>query len=225
MCGRYQLSLPGLELENCLGATPPTEYRPRFNIAPTQDIPIVRLQMGQRRIVMVRWGLIPSWSTEGLGGKALINARSETADSKPSFRDALRWGRCLIPATGFYEWRRTGPTKTPHLIRVKSSKLFTLAGIGTRWMGRDGPIDSAAILTVDPQGALGTLHDRMPVILDEQRAARWLDPTTTKAEILGGCMPWPGEDLQITQVSTWVNAVTHDDARCEQETPTQPSLF
>ena len=225
MCGRYQLTLPGLDVETYLGIPPPSSYRPRYNLAPTQSVPVIRMQIGQKTMVMVRWGLIPSWSKQGPAGKPLINARSETVAEKPSFREALRWGRCLIPATGFYEWRRSDVYKTPHLIRVKSTRVFTMAGIGARWLGPDGPIDSVAVLTVDPGGALNEIHDRMPVILDERSARLWLDPTSTRSRILDLCNPWPSDDISIVQVDPWVNAVANDGPRCESTVATQPTLF
>ncbi|MEE2786428.1 MAG: SOS response-associated peptidase [Myxococcota bacterium] len=225
MCGRYQLTLPGLDLETSLGIPPPSSYEPRYNLAPTQAIPIIRMQVGQKTMAMARWGLIPSWSKQGPSGKPLINARSETVAEKPSFRDALRWGRCLVPATGFYEWRRSDAHRIPHLIRVKSTRVFTMAGIGTRWLGPDGPVESVAVLTVNPRGALKDIHDRMPVILDELGAGQWLDPTTPKARILDLCTPWPSHDVTIIQVDPWVNAVAHDDPRCEAPVAIQPTLF
>jgi len=225
MCGRYQLSLPLDDLESIFDATGKLPVRPRYNIAPTQVAPVVRPWLGQREIVGMRWGLIPPWSTEGLKGKPLINARSETVSEKPSFRDALQRGRCLVPATGFYEWRRAGRKKIPYLIRTRDEPVFAMAGIASRWRGPDGLVDSVAVLTVDPLGALGTLHDRMPVILSPAALDRWLDPTASKEEILRLLQPLTADALTIIEVSDRVNSVRHDDASCEQPAAIQPTLW
>ena len=225
MCGRYQLALPFEDVEAVFNTRSTYAFEQRYNIAPTQTIPFIRQMLGQRVMDSGRWGLIPPWSKDGLKTKPLINARSETASQKPSFRNALHQGRCLVPATGFYEWRREGRAKTPHLIRLKDQPVFAMAGIGHRWRGPEGLMNTIAILTVDPNGALGDLHHRMPVILDPSSYERWLDPTASRQEIEGLLKPIPGHELSIIQVSDRVNGVAHDDPSCQKPAHVQPRLL
>jgi len=178
MCGRYTLRAnPKLVAEE-FGLFDTPDLSPRFNIAPTQSVPVVRLLPGEERrhLVFLRWGLIPSWADDIAIGNRSINARSETAASKPTFRKAFRSRRCLIVADGFYEWLKTGKHKQPYCIQLKSQRPFAMAGLWEQWHKQDQPIESCTILTTDANELVAPIHDRMPVILRPEDYAAWLDP-------------------------------------------------
>ena len=169
MCGRYRLSRRKEMLAEYFGADfADLDWEPRYNIAPTQQVPVVRRDDLGLTITgsLMRWGLIPSWATDPRVGAGMINARSETAATKPSFREPLRRQRCLIPADGFYEWKRTGGEKQPFCFEVESGNLFAFAGIWDYWLSPEGKvIETCSILTTTPNAVTSTVHDRMPVIL------------------------------------------------------------
>ena len=177
MCSRYCLTSPHEAVRAYFRYANTHEFPPRYNIAPTQPVAIVRLDVHQRReLALVRWGLIPSWAKQPEKFSTLINARAETAAVKPSFRAALRHRRCLIPCDGFYEW--TGPRgdKQPHLIRRRDGAMMALAGLSEDWLGADGSeLETMAILTVAASGIMTSLHDRMPLILEPDQFDAWLD--------------------------------------------------
>jgi putative SOS response-associated peptidase YedK len=191
---------------------------PRFNIAPTQAAPVVRwsAELGGRRLDELRWGLIPFWSKDAGAGARTINARAESAAEKPSFRQAFRKRRCLVPATGFYEWHRGETPKQPYYLRGKCAPILAFAGLWERYAPEQGTaIDSFAILTTEAAGAVRAIHDRMPVILDPDRWSAWLDPAiedpARAREILA---PSGGDPLEAIAVSRRVNSVRNDDAAC-----------
>ena len=165
MCGRYQLSLPLKELEEIFQSPASEAFGVRYNIAPTQQVPIVRRRQGQRHLDTVHWGLVPEWASDKSMAARMINARSETVSEKPSFRESFRFRRCLVPATGFYEWSTENRKKTPYLVTVKSEKVYAMAGIWSRWRGRDGEYESCAVLTTEAASPIRHIHERMPVIL------------------------------------------------------------
>ena len=179
MCGRFLLHTPVDTLQRAFGFAERPNLRPRYNIAPTQTVPIVRQKDGGgRELALVRWGLIPSWAKEaGIGGR-LINARAETVAEKPAFRGAFRKRRALVPADGFYEWRkREGDRpKQPLLVRRRDGQPFAFAGLWEHWRGPEGEVETCTILTTEANAALAPIHDRMPVILDPACYDRWLDP-------------------------------------------------
>jgi putative SOS response-associated peptidase YedK len=223
MCGRYTLKIPPEYLLSLfdIGELPPDMPPPaaRYNIAPTQPILIVRTSTrpGEREVAHVVWGLIPPWSKDPTMGARMINARSETAAEKPSFRTPLRRRRCLVPATGFYEWRKNpGGTKQPFVMHRKDGAPFAMAGIWETWKGPgDGEIDSAAILTTGPNALMKSIHDRMPVIIEPKDFALWLDPlvdNTAKVQHL--MRPAPDDFFQATPVSTMVNNPRNDGPDC-----------
>lgn len=221
-------------------------FEPRYNIAPTQEILVVRETEGRdREPVTMRWGLIPSWSKELQSGPPLINARGETIAEKPSFRTALKRRRCLIPADGFYEWQQspgsaTRGKKQPYYIHRPDGKLFAFAGLWESWTAREpspGPslqgrgddvgapltIESCTIVTTSANKTLAQFHDRMPVILAESDYELWLDPTVQDAAAVMPLVGTCGDDELIAEpVSTHVNRVANDDARCIQ---VQRALF
>lgn len=210
-------------------------FPPRYNIAPTQPVPVVRLEGAERRFQLLRWGLIPSWS-KAPPASLLINARAETLAEKPSFRGAFRHHRALMPADGFYEWQTAGAGgKQPYLIRRRDGAPFAMASVSDIWMGADGSeVDSCAVVTTAANATLAPIHHRMPAILAERDWARWLDPATPERDLLALLRPSPESLLEAIPVSDRVNKVAHDDPdliqpvaipRRQPETPGQMDLF
>lgn len=220
MCGRYQLTVDPQQLGMAFTreGRQPVEvepFTPRFNIAPTQRVPVVRADGRALTIRLLRWGLVPHWAKDLKIGARMINARSETVADKPAFRSPFKRRRCLVPATGFYEWKRQGKVKLPHLIRVREADVFAMAGIWSHWRPKDdpdeaAPIETFSVLTCDPQGALGDLHHRMPVILHPDHWSRWLDPDAERAALLELARGTPAEVLEIRRVSQAVNSVRNE---------------
>lgn len=194
------------------------EWAPRYNIAPTQQVPVVRVapDSGEREMTLLRWGLIPSWAKDASIGNRLINARAETVASKPAFRAAFKRRRCLVPADGYYEWQKVGSKKQPYLIQRQDGAPFAFAGLWESWHAdRPDAVETFTIITTDANEATTAIHDRMPVILDEEDYAMWLDPEFEGREALESLLrPYPGEALQLTPVSTYVNNPRHEDPRC-----------
>jgi putative SOS response-associated peptidase YedK len=213
MCGRYTLTMTPDEMKRLLRYPEVPNFPPRYNIAPTQPIPIIREDHGERHFHLVRWGLIPGWVKDPADFSLLINARAETVSEKPAFRAAMKYRRCLVPASGFYEWRREGKTKHAFFIRPRGGGLIAMAGIWEAWMGKDGSeIDTAAILTTSANRLMASIHDRMPVIIQEPDFEAWLDNDNKKpAEVMPLTRPLPDEILEAIPVSDRVNAVRNDD--------------
>ncbi len=194
----------------------------RFNIAPTQDVAVVRKTADdpQRQLVMLHWGLIPSWAKEAKLGQRMINARGETVAEKPSFRAAFKRRRCLVLADGYYEWQKPaakGTKKQPYYIHMQDDRAFAFAGLWEYWEGASssGPIESCTIITTDSADLTADIHDRMPVILPPEAYELWLDPELQdKDPLLPLLAPYAGDDLQAAPVSTHVNSVRNDDASC-----------
>ncbi len=236
MCGRYSLTSPeeAMHLLFDLPAGVTAAWaQPRFNIAPSQVAPIVRRSAdgGGQELVGMTWGLIPGWSqgpgSGGTGGAGQINARSETAAEKPTFRAAYRQRRCLVPSDGFYEWQKIEGGKQPYWISRIDGAPFVFAGLWETWSdGQAGDIVSFTILTMAAAQALRPIHHRMPVILRENDHAAWLDPTQTPPP--GLFAPEQAPRMQARPVSNRVNSPRNDDAGCLQpapETPVQGRLF
>jgi putative SOS response-associated peptidase YedK len=213
MCGRYTLRTPPAVLVEHfrLGSIPPVG--PRFNIAPTQQVGVVRpATPGQREFVWMRWGLVPHWAKDPSIGSSLINARSESAASKPTFRDSFRRRRCLIAADGFYEWRKIGKQKQPYLIHMSDDRPFAFAGLWDRWGDGEDRFESCTMLTTAANSLLCDLHERMPVILDPDDYDRWLDPNASDAESIPSMLSSsPASELIVEPVSSRVNNVANDD--------------
>ena len=223
MCGRFTQRFSWRELHELLDlAGPAANLRPRYNVAPGQTVAAVREVGGARRLAMLRWGLIPSWASDARIAYKLINARSETAAGKPSFRAAMRARRCLIPADGFYEWTRRGKIRQPWLIAKENGTPFAFAGLWERWTVPRGAdltgslaelrpgeeIETCTILTAAANRALAPLHPRMPVILAPDSFDPWL---RGEAVPLGPC---PADGIVFHPVSTLVNKPANDDPRC-----------
>lgn len=182
MCGRFTSLLTPELLRVIYGISAPSAMDARYNIAPTQQVLVVRNnQAGTREAAWLRWGLIPPWAQDSAIGARMINARSETVHEKPSFRQAIKNRRCLLPASGFYEWVRSGSLKTPHYITSQDGSLLTFAGIWEQWTPSSGePVQSVTILTTRANDLMAPIHDRMPVLLPEEDHAIWLDGRLTK---------------------------------------------
>ena len=211
MCGRYLLTASPEEIEALFGYLDGEAFPPRYNIAPTQPIAIVRMWHGARRFALIRWGLVPRWVKDPGQFSLLINARNETLTDKPAFRDAVRYRRCLVPASGFYEWRREpGGGKVPFWIKPRSGEPLAFAGLWETWAGADGSeIDSACIVTTAANADVGPIHDRMPVIIGPADYKSWLAGSTDEAMALMG--PARAGFLETARVSTRVNSARNDD--------------
>jgi len=218
MCGRFTQAADGEIIWKVFELPEAPELAPRYNIAPTQDVAVVRAHDGGRGLAMLHWGLIPSWAKERTIGARMINARAETLAEKPAFRSALRARRCLLVADGFYEWQRTGGTKQPHFIRFRDARPFGFAGLWERWQrGDEEPIESCTIVTTEANALLAPIHDRMPVILDPKQFALWLDPSMTDTNRVGELLrPYPSEAMEAYPVSLLVNNPANDAPACRE---------
>ncbi|MFZ0287077.1 MAG: SOS response-associated peptidase [Terriglobales bacterium] len=180
MCGRYRLSRRKQILEEQFDTAPwEDDWNPRYNIAPTQPVPVIRQHTKEpiRQISLMKWGLIPNWARDVSIASSTINAKSETAATKPAFRDPLKFRRCLIPADGFYEWKRNGASKQPYCFETSDGELFAFAGLWDGWKNPEGQwVKTCTILTTTPNAVTSPIHDRMPVILDRECYELWLDP-------------------------------------------------
>lgn len=218
MCGRYTLSSKGDELALMFDLTEIPAVVPRYNLAPTQEAAVVRVERAgaPRHLDLLRWGLIPYWAKEASIGNRMINARSESVAEKPAYRFSFRKQRCLIPTDGFYEWKKEGKLKQPHLIRRKDAKPFAFAGLWARWQDPEkGPRDTFTILTTDANELIRPLHDRMPVILDPKDFDLWLDPTVEDRERLEPLLaPFDAGQMDTFPVSRAVNSPAYDAAEC-----------
>jgi putative SOS response-associated peptidase YedK len=217
MCGRFTLRTPQAVLveQFRLKSIPPLQ--PRYNIAPTQQIGVVReREPAQRDFAWMHWGLVPFWAKDPSIGNRMINARADTAAEKPSFRDAFKKRRCLILADGFYEWQNTGgKTKQPFYIRMKDGRPFAFAGLWERWGQGDDLLESCTILTTDPNQVCAPIHDRMPVILDKADHDKWLDPSVVDPVAVKYMLDcYPADEMVAEPVSTRVNNVRKNDAEC-----------
>jgi len=233
MCGRYRLSRRKQLIEEHFDSfSDEPDWSVRYNIAPTQPVAVIRQHPKEpvRELSLVRWGLIPSWAKDPSGAARMINARSETADSKPAFRDALKSRRCMIPADGFYEWMRTGKMKQPYCFEVNEGELFAFAGIWDRWKGPSGDmIETCSILTTTPNAVTSPVHDRMPVILDPDSYDLWLDPGMTNVAAASDLLkPFDARLMRCFPVSNRINRVANDDEECSRPVEfeqTQSTLF
>lgn len=221
MCGRYKLSRRKQIIEEHFDSVSGEEdWIPKYNVAPTQPVPVIRQNPKEpiRELSLMRWGLIPSWSKNPSAAASMINARAETAATRPAFRDAMKSRRCLIPADGFYEWSRTGKTKQPYCFEVNEGKLFAFAGLWERWKDPSGNwIKSCSILTTTPNAVTSSVHDRMPVILDPDSYDLWLDPGMNDVSAASDLLkPCDARLMRCFPVSTRINSVANDDEECSR---------
>jgi putative SOS response-associated peptidase YedK len=214
MCGRYTLRTapadhwPAAQLDL---------FVPRYNIAPSQEVPVVRSRDSGRQLVMLRWGLVPSWAKIGY---RMINARAETLAEKPSFRNAFKQRRCLILADGYYEWKANGKQKQPFFIHRPDNRPFAFAGLWESWRGPkderlEKPLETCTIITTDSNELTSDIHDRMPVILQNEELEFWLDPQFQGRETLEAMLtPFPSDELTMYPVSTFVNKPINESEEC-----------
>ena len=215
MCGRYALHTHPDIIVLQFGVAEAPQLKPRFNIAPTQEAPVVRVDLEQKReLALLRWGLIPSWSKDPSIGARMINARAESVAEKPSFRNAFRRRRCLVPADGYYEWKVEGGRKQPYFLQLASGELFAMAGLWEQWRSPDGKlIETYAIVTTEATGAAVQIYDRMPVILAQPEYETWL----CSADPSGLLRPRVGATFSMRRVSPRVNSPRFDDPQCLDE--------
>lgn len=219
MCGRYTLSTPSDDIALLFDISELMPLPPRYNLAPTQEAAVVRVKEsgGPRRLDLLKWGLIPYWAKEASIGNRMINARSESVAEKPAYRTSFKNKRCLIPADGFYEWKKEGKLKQPFLIRRKDAKPFAFAGLWSIWRDpeRSQPVETFTILTTDANDLMRPLHDRMPVIVDRDNFDLWLDPKVGDAAQLQSLLvPHSPDDFEAFPVSRVVNSPANDLPNC-----------
>ncbi len=227
MCGRFTLRTPTPVLIETFRAGVVPDISPRYNVAPTQQVLVVRENPAsdsvQREFALMAWGLVPFWAKDPSIGNRLINARSETVAEKPAFRAAMRKRRCLVVADGYFEWMKVGTKKQPYWIRMEDEQPFAMAGLWEAWYGPGGkeatpesdPLLTCTIITTGSNAATSHLHDRMPVILRESDWQQWLDKNQQHpAEVAHLLQPLEDTAISIDAVSTRVNSPKHDDAAC-----------
>jgi putative SOS response-associated peptidase YedK len=229
MCGRYRLSRRKQMIQEYFDTAEEVDWEPRYNIAPSQQVGIIRQDQTkpERRFSFARWGLIPFWAKNASIGYKMINARSETVASNPAFREAFKSRRCLIPADGFYEWKRSEKAKQPFHFGVADDSLFAFPGLWDRWKDAGGQVvESCSILTTTPNTLLADVHDRMPVILPPDHYDWWLDPGFRTVEALKELLcPFDATLMKRFAVSTRINFVKNDDPDCATPLREETSLF
>jgi putative SOS response-associated peptidase YedK len=217
MCGRFTLRTPTKDIVKAFGLTDALDLKPRFNIAPTEQVAAIRLDpdTGTRQLTMLRWGLVPSWADDPSIGYRTINARAESVAIKPAYRSAFQKGRCLVVADGFYEWKKTDKNKQPFFIRLKDDEPFAFAGLSERWHRGDQVIDSAAIITTEPNELMAGIHERIPAILSPEDYDLWLEPDFHgQGKLLAMLKPYPAEDMEAYPISTVVNNPRNETKEC-----------
>lgn len=228
MCGRYTLATTANALQQSFDLTQvPADFTPRYNIAPSQSIYLIKSD-DRTQLQTARWGLIPSWAKDASIANKLINARSETLTEKPSFRNAFKSRRCLIPATGFYEWQKEGKQKKPHYIHMIEHQPFAMAGLWESWQDPSGQaIETCTIITTEPNDIIRPFHHRMAVIIPPDHIDFWLDEDVPTTEFAPLFAPFDHQMMAAYEVSTMVNNVTNDSPQMIEpfSSPTQPTLF
>lgn len=225
MCGRYLITTPLEAIRRIFGVTDRPNFAARYNVAPTDTVPIVRLKPGEtgRELVLVRWGLIPPWAKDMKIGASLINARADSLAAKPAFREAFERRRCLVVADGFYEWITIDGRKQPYLVRRRDRAPFAFAGLWSFWRDPEGQgVPSCTIVTTEANADLAAIHPRMPVVLEEADHAKWLDVAADAAPVL---RPAREGLLEAVAVSPRVNSVKNDDPGVLEPAAEQPALL
>jgi putative SOS response-associated peptidase YedK len=218
MCGRFtnRAKPEQIKTEFKVGRLNPDIYKERYNIAPAQLIDVVAVQSDERELSQFKWGLVPSWAKDSDIGNRMINARAETLAEKPSFRDAFKKRRCIIPASGFYEWRKKGSgAKQPFYFYLREKEVFGFAGLWEEWIDKESGdvLETCTIITTEANGVLKPVHDRMPVILKADDYSRWLDPKENNTDRLQKLLvPYPADEMDSHAVSTSVNIPEADSA-------------
>lgn len=221
MCGRFTLRAPASQIAEQFALFDVPALTPRYNIAPTQPVPVVRLQPGggeqpQRELVHLHWGLIPPWADDPAIGNRMINARCESVAAKPAYRAALRRRRCLVVADGFYEWKETGRGKQPYFVHLAGDRPFAFAGLWESWQGaHHSYVESCTLLTGEPNELLRPIHNRMPVIVAPGEYQRWLDVSLQDPERLAPLLvPYLAAEMRARPVGRYVNNPQNDDSQC-----------
>ncbi len=216
MCGRFaQIEPISTIIKTFFIDEVMTDVIPSYNITPGSHILSVIKKDGKRFLAGHQWGLIPHWAKEPSIGHKLINARGESVHQKPSFREAFKSKRCLIPASGFYEWKNEGKIKIPYYIKLKSGAPFGFAGLHETWTSKSGEeVNTCTIITTGANAIMNPIHDRMPVIIPPNRQDLWLDATVLPDEVLGLIAPYPDDEMELYPVSTMVNSPRNDSAEC-----------
>jgi putative SOS response-associated peptidase YedK len=217
MCGRFSLTFTYEDLLEYFELANGQPLVPRYNIAPSQDVIAVRVEEGERRLIGLRWGLVPFWAKDPKVGYKMINARAETAHKAPAFRAAFRDRRCIIPSSGFYEWDKKGGSRQPFYVQRADGKPLAFAGLWEHWEDKEGKtvIESCTLLTTDANPDIERLHDRMPAILEPQDFDLWLDPEERQPGKLQPLLrPSPAGTLTMYPVSTYVNKATNEGEKC-----------
>lgn len=214
MCGRYVLTSAPEVLRALFGYAVKPNFPPRYNIAPSQPIAIVRLVNGERQLTLVRWGLLPGWVKDSKAFSLLINARGESVLDKPAFRAAMRYRRCLIPADGFFEWQAQGGHKRPFFVRAKDGGPLAFAGLWETWMGPNGEeLETAAIVTTGASAQLAPIHPRMPVIISPAAFDVWLDCAKVDARTAAALIAPASQAMEAHEISGEVNRTANDSAQ------------
>lgn len=229
MCGRYALNANLTSLRNRfhLENVYTHDYHPRYNIAPTQEIWTILFDGTERKVHPMRWGLVPSWSKAGSIGSQMINARAETLVDNRVFKVLLQNKRCLIPATGFYEWRKQGKERIPTYITLRDQELFAFAGLWDTWESPSGElVRSCTIITAESNSLIAPIHNRMPVILSEEAESLWLNPSNDEREVLTSLLTsFPNGSMQAYEVSRQVNSPRNDNPACIEPVIQRPNIF
>lgn len=231
MCGRYSMTKREEELVDRFNIEQllleGNEINARYNVAPTQKVPVILDQDGQRTLAVMKWGLIPFWTKDIKKSKPIINARTESIAEKPFFKQAANKRRCLIPADGFYEWRKENKEKIPMFIHLPERALFAFAGLWDQWKSPDGDvIRTCTIITTEANDFMTPVHDRMPVFVRPDQEKRWLDPEIKDVEQLRDILvQLPNDALEMYQVSSDVNSSKNDKPYFVEPVATQPSLL
>jgi len=219
MCGRYRLSRRKQVIEEYFGTDSWDEdWSPRYNIAHTQPVPVIRQNPKKpvRVVTSMRWGLIPFWAKDPSVAAGTMNARSETASIKPAFAEPFKFRRCLIPADGFYEWKKSTGSRQPYCFEIGDGELFAFAGLWDGWKDANGNwVRSCSILTTTPNAVTSAVHDRMPVILNRDDYNMWLDPGMNDLTVLSDLLrPYDAQFMRSYPVSSRINNVANDDSGC-----------
>lgn len=227
MCGRYVLKILPYELQEFFDLLRMPEWNPRYNIAPTQTVIAVRQHADGRSGDLLRWGLVPRWADSLAVGSRMINARSETIDTSKAFKAAFKAQRCIIPASGFFEWEQLEANrKQPWHIYPTDSPVFSFAGLWETWKSPEGTaVETCTILTCEPNDFMSRTHNRMPVILSRDAINQWLNPAAVATELKTLCIPCPDEWLVRQPVSTLVSNIKNDSPECIKPVKQQPTLF
>jgi len=222
MCGRFAQIFPTEDLINFFEVTDSLPLQSRYNIAPTQNVAVIRATEHHRQLAILRWGLIPRWANDLSIGNKTFNARSETVHAKPSFKSALKSRRCLIPASGFYEWDKIGKSRQPYYFSRRDGQPIAFAGLWEEWTDcqSDGIIESCTILTTSANQTVGLIHERMPVIIGFNDYGLWLSHKVQRIEELRDLFRPAAENiLRIVPVTTYVNKVGQEGPDCVAPVP------